>query len=128
METNMDKFKEISKNAEKEIYAVTETLDKAIADFVKDAGGKVEILENSSESCMLYYIDDESYDQVENVYINDDGKVMVETNHTYYTLSDISVNNKLQILDWMIDQVEDPEYYGIDQDEDWDEDMDEDED
>lgn len=119
MKINTQKFAKRSNELSVQLVKISNEINNELTSIVKELGGSVDICDNylSSESLIIAYIDDESYTEVERVYITDN-QVKVETNNDINSLDDLSANDRLAILDWIIDQCENPADYDMDFDED----------
>lgn len=90
-------------------------IDKVIDNLLTQAeDNKIEMLQDDcgDGSIIIAYINDYNYTEVERLYKR--GNVIsIETNNDVLCLNDLSVSDKINIAERIIDQIENPDFYEV---------------
>lgn len=98
-----------------------EEIDNIIADlFSYFDGTNIPIMGNLNmgRTCVFDAVDDYNYIEVEGISRDADGIVYVETDTFNFQLSELSIENKKLIAEWIMEEIENPDAFGLDDDDD----------
>lgn len=112
-EEKLEKYKRVQDKVQNLLEDAGNAVNEGLISLVAELGGNVEIKENFADgcSCITVYNDDDDYVQVESVYINDDNDLIVERNIDTCEMTELGIDDRQMIYDWILEQVEYPERF-----------------
>ena len=116
LEETREKVATISSNVKGNVPNIDEIITDLVKQYREKTGDKyMPVRDNQAQgiSCILDYYNDYNYTEVEGVSIGENDTIYIDTNEDRLQLCDFSVEDKVAIADWLIDEFECPEDFGM---------------